>query len=232
MARWAMVIDLDKCTACGACSAVCKVENNVPCVDPQEARKGRAITWLRFLNGTEGEYPHVKARHVPSPCYHCDKPPCIRVCPVHATYRADNGIVAQIYARCIGCRYCMAACPYTAKYFNWYEPKWEDTMPQTRNPDVSLRPRGVVEKCTFCYHRLQQGREAARAAGRPFTEGDYQPACVETCPAGAMHFGDMDDPASPVHKLSQSSRARRFFEDLGTEPKVFYLAKEEEDVSA
>lgn len=230
MPLWAMAIDLEKCTACGTCAAVCKMENNVAFEDPEEAKKGRAITWLRLMNTVEGDYPEVKSKHVPMLCFQCNIPPCVRVCPVHATYRADDGIVGQIYPRCIGCRYCMAACPYTAKYFNWYAPKWEDTMPESRNPEVSLRPKGVVEKCTFCYHRLQRGREQARAEGRPFTEQDYQPACVQACPADAMVFGDLEDPRSPVKRLSKNSRATRFREDLGTEPKVFYLVKGEEHV--
>lgn len=225
-----MVIDMDKCTSCGACAVVCKMENNVPCVPPEEAAGGRVITWIRMINRIEGEFPNVIAEHIPGCCFQCDKPPCTRVCPVHATYRANDGIVAQIYPRCIGCRYCMAACPYTAKAFNWYEPLWEDAMPETRNPDVSLRPKGVVEKCTFCSHRLQTGREQARVEGRPFTEADYQPACVQACPAKAMIFGDLDDPEGSVYELCRISRAQRFLEELGTEPKVFYLSKGEKHV--
>ena len=230
MPRWTMVIDKDKCTSCGACAVACKMENNVPCVEPEEAARGRVIAWIRMLNRIEGEFPDVTAEHIPSFCLHCDKPPCTRVCPVHATYRADDGIVAQIYPRCIGCRYCVAACPYTAKSFTYFEPIWDDAMPATRNPDVSLRPKGVVEKCTFCSHRLQLGREKARAEGRPFTEADYQPACVQACPAKAMIFGDVDDPVSAVNELSKSSRAERLLEDLGTEPKLYYLSKGEKHV--
>ncbi len=230
MPRWTMVIDMDKCTSCGACAAVCKMENNVPCVQPEQAAAGRVITWIRMINRTEGNFPNVIAGHTPSLCNQCNNPPCTRVCPVHATYRSNDGIVAQIYPRCIGCRYCIAACPYTAKSFNWYEPFWQDAMPETRNPDVSLRPKGVVEKCTFCSHRLQLGREQARVEGRPFTEADYQPACVQVCPAKAMAFGDLDDPASAVYELCRISRAQRFLEELGTEPKVFYLSKGEKHV--
>lgn len=230
MPRWGMVIDLDKCTGCAACIATCKQENNVAYVSPEESRRGRSLSWMNLLTQAEGEFPHITVKYFPILCMHCDNPPCIKVCPVRATYKADNGIVAQIYPRCIGCRYCMAACPYTVKYFNWHEPHWDEEMRKTVNPDVSLRPKGVVEKCTFCDHRLIKAREQARIEGREFREEDYVPACVETCPANAMFFGDLDDPNSTVSKLSRSPRATRFMEDLGTEPKVYYLSSAEKMV--
>lgn len=230
MPRWGMVIDLDKCTGCGACVAACKQENNVAYSTPEQVEKGRALSWMNVLTEVEGEYPHIRVRYIPLPCMHCDKPPCIKVCPVRATYKADNGIVAQIYPRCIGCRYCMAACPYTVKYFNWYAPQWDPGFKQATNPDVSLRPRGVVEKCTFCHHRLIKARERAALENREVREEDYQPACVETCPANAMFFGDLDDPNSTVARLSRSPRAFRLMEDLGTEPKVYYLSEGEKSI--
>jgi Fe-S-cluster-containing dehydrogenase component len=151
MPRWGMVIDLDKCTGCGACVAACKTENNVAVASPRLSAEDRSMFWMEIIKVVEGEeYPDVRVRYIPRPCFHCDDPPCIRVCPVRATYIADEGLVAQIYARCIGCRYCMAACPYTVKVFNWFEPEWSDERAQCVNPDVSLRPKGVVEKCTFC----------------------------------------------------------------------------------
>lgn len=227
MPRWGMVIDLDKCTACGACIAACKVENNVPEVSPEEAARGRALAWMDMVVEIEGEYPNVRAKFIPRPCMHCDNPPCTKVCPVHATYKGDEGIIGQIYPRCIGCRYCMSACPYTVKYFNWHAPQWPEGMETIHNPDVSLRPAGVVEKCTFCHHRLQKAREEAKAQGRALVDGDYRPACAEACPAKAIYFGDLDDPNSRVSKLSKSERAFRLLEDLGTEPKVYYLAEAE-----
>ncbi|RMF56734.1 MAG: 4Fe-4S dicluster domain-containing protein [Calditrichaeota bacterium] len=227
MPRWGMVIDLDKCTGCGACVAACKQENNVAYNTPEEAERGRTLSWINIMTEVEGEYPHLRVRYLPLPCMHCDNPPCIKVCPVRATYKADNGIVAQIYPRCIGCRYCMAACPYTVKDFNWFEPQWDPEIKKTTNPDVSLRPKGVVEKCTFCHHRLIKAREQAALEGREMLEEEYQPACVETCPANAMFFGDLDDPNSIVARLSRSPRAFRLMEDLGTEPKVYYLSEGE-----
>ena len=230
MPRWGMVIDLDKCTGCGACIAACKQENNVAYVPPEESEKGRTLSWLTMINEIEGEFPNLRVRHIPMLCQHCDKPPCIKVCPVRATYRAENGIVGQIYPRCIGCRYCMAACPYTQKYFNWYAPQWGPGLREILNPDVSVRPKGVVEKCTFCHHRLIKAREKAKLEGREMQEDEFIPACVETCPAEAMYFGDLDDPNSKVSQLALSPRAFRLMEDLGTEPKVIYLSEGEKTI--
>jgi Fe-S-cluster-containing dehydrogenase component len=227
MPRWGMVIDLDKCTGCQACTVACKVENNVPCVEPDEAAKGRVISWMEVLTTVEGEYPNLRVRYMPRPCMQCDNPPCTKVCPVRATYRNPEGLVAQIYPRCIGCRYCTNNCPYTVKYFNWYRPEWPPEMETYLSPDVAIRPKGIVEKCTFCHHRLQRAREQARAEGRELREGDYVPACVESCPSGAMYFGDLDDPISTVTQLAQGARAFRLLEELGTEPKVHYLREGE-----
>lgn len=227
MARWGMVIDLDKCTACQACVVACQVENNVPFVEEKEFRRSRSLSWMKIIREVDGEFPSVKMRFLPRPCMHCDNPPCTRVCPVHATYLNPEGIVAQIYPRCIGCRLCIAACPYTVKYFNWYA--YHDRIPEELqrgdNPDVSTRPRGVVEKCTFCHHRLMKAKDKAAAEYRALRPEDYIPACVETCPSGAMYFGDLSDPASQVTQLAESPRAFRLMEDLGTKPKVIYLSE-------
>ena len=225
MTRWGMVIDLDRCTGCGTCMAACHQENNLAAVGPAESARDRGFHWLRLLPEVSGSGTDVKVHHVPQPCVHCDDPPCVRVCPVHATYLGEEGIVAQIYSRCIGCRYCMAACPYNAKVFNWYEPEWPGDLKKGANPDVSLRPKGVVEKCTFCHHRVVKAREEARAAGREVQDGDVVPACAESCPARAIEFGDLDDVDSRVSALAKSPRASRLHADLGTKPKVYYLAE-------
>ena len=225
MPKWAMVIDLDKCTGCGACSTACKLENNIPTVDPEEAAGGRVMFWMDMITGYEDEYPNTRLRRYPKPCFHCDNPPCTRVCPVHATYLNEEGLVGQIYNRCIGCRYCMAACPYAAKVFNWYEPKWEEALDLCHNPDVSVRMVGVVEKCSFCSHRLQKVKEDADAEERSIADGEYLPACAESCPADAIFFGDLEDRQSRVYALSRNTRASRLMDDLGTEPKVIYLAE-------
>jgi len=159
---------------------------------------------------------------VPRPCFHCDNPPCVRVCPVDATSRNPEGLVVQVYSRCIGCRFCMVACPYNAKFFNWR--RYQAEGPR-RNPDVSVRPKGVVEKCTFCHHRLQRARERASMEGRPLEPAEYTPACAEACPTQAIVFGDLSDPRSEVTRLAASPRAFRFGEELGTRPKVFYLRR-------
>jgi len=230
MPRWVMVIDLDRCTACGACMAACKVENNVQIVPVDESERGRRMHWLRLLTQTQGSYPNTQIRIVPNLCMMCDNPPCTKVCPVHATYLGEDKLVGQIYPRCIGCRYCMAACPYSVKTFNWSHTEPPPGMDAILNPDVSVRPRGVVEKCTFCYHRLQVAKENARAEDRPVRDTDYQPACVENCPADAMVFGNLDDDLSLVAQLSRSARAKRALEHLGTEPKVYFLERRDAQV--
>ena len=228
MSRWGMTIDLDRCTGCGACMAACHQENNLATAGPRDAReKSRPFQWMRMLREVSSAGPDVRVRYLPLPCFHCDNPPCVRVCPVHATYLNPEGIVGQIYARCIGCRYCMVACPYGSKVFNWFAPSWPGDLKRRANPDVSLRPRGVVEKCTFCHHRIMRAREAVRVSGQPLQDGDVTTACAESCPAQAIVFGDLEDRTSRVSQLAHSPRAFRLHDDLGTEPKVIYLAEQE-----
>lgn len=220
-----MVIDLDKCTGCGACQVACKMENNVPAVAPEEAAKDRVMFWMDMITSYEGEFPNVQVKRMPKPCFHCDNPPCTKVCPVRATYRNDEGLVAQIYSRCIGCRYCMAACPFTSKVYNWYDQPVFNEHHAVLNPDVSARMAGVVEKCSFCAHRLIKVKERAAMEDRGIRDNEYMPACAEICPADAISFGDLDDKTSKVYKLSRSYRASRIMDDLGVEPKVYYLSK-------
>ena len=224
MALWGMVIDLDRCTGCQACVFACKAENNVPAVGEPEANKQRVISWMQVLTDSEEVHGEEKTRFIPRPCLQCDDPPCTKVCPVYATYRNSEGIVAQIYGRCIGCRFCMAACPYNAKFFNWH--KYTKEAPG-QNPDVSLRPKGVVEKCTFCHHRLQKARAQALTEKREFDPSEYNTACAQACPAQAIVFGDLSDPGSEVAKLARSPRAFKLQEALGTKPKVIYLTEGE-----
>jgi Fe-S-cluster-containing dehydrogenase component len=228
MPRWGMVIDLDRCTGCRACEVACKQENNIAPSTPQQAEYGRMISWMKVLTIAEGDYPNVKLRFMPMMCQQCQAPPCVRVCPVSATYLSPQGIVGQIYPRCIGCRYCASACPYQVKYFNWFAPRWPQELRESLNPDVSIRPVGVIEKCTFCHHRLQRAHDAAAFDHRRVrSEREYVPACVESCPAKAMYFGDLEDPNTEVARLSRSARAFRVMEDLGTEPSVTYLKEGE-----
>jgi molybdopterin-containing oxidoreductase family iron-sulfur binding subunit len=221
-----MVIDLDRCNGCQACEVACREENNVAVGGPQAARDHRTISWIKVRAEVHGEWPHVKARFVPTPCMQCARPPCVRVCPTGATMIDDEGLVGQVYPRCIGCRYCANACPYTVKFFNWSAPVYPESTLEALNPDVSTRPAGVIEKCTFCHHRLQKARELARVENRPLREDDYLPACVESCPTEALFFGDLDDPRHQVAQLAAHPRAFRLLEELGTEPKVYYLQED------
>ena len=225
MTRWGMVIDLERCNGCQACEIACRAENNIAVGGPEASNENRTISWIQVITEVEGEWPDVRTKFVPRPCMHCDRPPCTAVCPVRATSIDDEGIVGQIYPRCIGCRYCANACPYTAKSFNWRRPNYPDSTMDMLNPDVSTRPVGVIEKCTFCHHRLQRARDLARAEGRPLREGDYVPACAECCPTRAITFGDLTNPEHEVSKLADDPRAFNLLEELGTHPKVYYLAQ-------
>lgn len=225
MARWGMVIDLDKCTACQACVVACKAENNVPFSTPEQAERNHTMFWMQLLAHVEGEYPRVKGTFIPRPCMHCDEPPCVQVCPVKATWKREDGLVVQDYDRCIGCKYCMVACPYGVRYMNAGKFAPPESLTSYANPDsrVAKRRVGIVEKCTFCIHRLEQAKVKARAAGREVRDGDYTTACQQTCTGGAIKFGDVDDPKSEVYRLSRDKRAFRLLEELGTQPRVYYL---------
>lgn len=223
--RYGMVIDIDKCTGCGNCMVACAIENNVPPAHPQTTPR-TGITWIRVYEITNRlPFPDTKKAYLPVLCQQCDRhTPCESVCPQKAVQLDEKtGIVGQIPVRCLGCRYCMTACPYHARYFNWWDPVWPAGMEKTLNPDVSVRMRGVVEKCTFCHHRYHQAKEMAALEGRrEIDPAKYIPACVEACPTGAIVFGDLEDPASEVSQLRKSDNSFRLLEQLGTEPKINY----------
>jgi molybdopterin-containing oxidoreductase family iron-sulfur binding subunit len=201
------------------------MENNIPFAGPEEAELSRVKWWHKVMRFEEGEYPHVRIEFIPRPCQHCDKPPCVNVCPVGATYKDKEGIVRMNYDRCIGCRFCASTCPYAARHFNWYDPEYPNEMRNALNPDVPVRPRGVVEKCTFCIHRVEKAKRRAAEEGRKLLDGEMVniTACNEVCPAAARYFGDLDDPESTVARLAHSARAFTLLEEMGTFPKVFYL---------
>jgi len=220
-----MAIDLDRCTGCEACVVACHAENNLPLAGPEGAAKGRTAHWIRIDRYYEGEFPDVKVKYMPVLCQHCDDAPCEPVCPTYATYHNPEGLNVQVYNRCIGTFYCANNCPYTVRYFNWFEPEWAEPLELQHNPDVAVRMAGVMEKCTFCIQRIKRAKESAAADGRPLSDGDVQPACVQSCASEAMVFGDLNDPRSKVSRLAQNGRATRLLEELGTRPKVFYLQK-------
>ena len=241
--RFGMVIDLDKCTGCGSCMVACMAENNLPFRE-DETDKLLSVAWMRIYKLTNGKpFPDTDICYLPRPCQHCEgehgHSPCVSVCPATATdYDMNTGIVSQIYTRCFGCRYCMAACPYHVRLFNWWDPLWPDGMEQMLSPNVSVRMRGVVEKCSFCFHRFQLAKDKMYYEGRDhLEEEEYQTACTQACPAGAIIFGDLHNPHHRVTQIAQpdlahggrsrNPKAFRLLERLGTNPKVYYLSERE-----
>ncbi len=222
---WGMVIDLDRCTGCEACVTACQAENNLPTVGEQGIKDGREIKWLRIERYWEGEYPNIKLRFMPILCQHCDNAPCEPACPVYATYHNQDGLNVQVYNRCIGTRSCATYCPYDARSFNWFSFTWDKPLEQQLNPDVSVREKGVMEKCTFCIQRIRQAKDTAKDQNRAVGDGEVQPACVQSCPAQALTFGDRNDPDSAVSKLANSPRGYRALEELNTNPSIIYLKK-------
>ena len=224
--RWGMVVDLDRCTGCEACVVACRAENNIPTVGEEQAAKGRAIHWIRVERYWEGEFPNARVKFVPVLCQHCDAAPCEPVCPTYASYHTSEGLNAQVYNRCIGTRYCANACPYTVRFFNFFNPVWEKPFHLQLNPDVSVREVGVMEKCTFCVQRIKAAEIQAKAEKRELRDAEFNPACVQACPSRALVFGDLNDPASEVSRLSASKRGTKLLGELGTLPKVTYLQRD------
>ena len=223
--RWGMVIDLDACNGCNACVAACYAENNVPVMGADQMLRGRTMSWLRIERFVEPTNRGPDNRFVPMLCQHCDHAPCETVCPTYATYHTAEGLNAQVYNRCVGTRYCANNCPYKVRRFNWFDASFPEPLNLQLNPDVTVRGRGVMEKCTFCVQRIQAGKDQAKDEQRPPRDGDITPACAQTCPSQAIVFGDLNDPASRVSQLSSDARAYRVFESLNTRPAVAYLKK-------
>ena len=221
MAKWGMVIDLDKCVGCQACVVACKEENNVPHGSPEEQKSRREIYWHKMIAVTKGKYPHVRTEIIPMPCMQCDHPPCVTVCPAKATFQREDGIVVQYFRRCIGCKYCMVACPYGARSFNYKAQAEKAYHRQDEPPDrkswdpwpFPVRTQGVVEKCTFCAERIGLGRE---------------PACVEAVQgvvggAEALTFGNLSDPRSEVSRILREKRTLCRQIGFGTRPNIYYI---------
>jgi molybdopterin-containing oxidoreductase family iron-sulfur binding subunit len=221
--HWAMVVDLDRCTGCEACVVACHSENNIPNVGDDQASRGRAMHWIRVERYWEGEYPDAKLRFQPVLCQQCEAAPCEPVCPTFASYHTADGLNAQVYNRCIGTRFCANACPYNVRFFNFFNPVWQKPLDLQLNPDVSVRSVGMMEKCTFCVQRIRGASDEAQAEKRELKDGDIKPACVQSCSPTALIFGDLNDPASQVSKLSRSGRSVKLLGELGTQPNVTYL---------
>lgn len=230
--HWTMAIDLDKCTGCQACVIACHAENNVPTVGPELINMGRAQHWLRIERYWQGEYPDLRARYIPVLCQQCQHAPCEPVCPVFASVHSDaEHVNVQVYNRCIGTRYCGNNCPYLARVYNWFDPYFPEPLNEQLNPDVTVRYRGVMEKCTFCIQRIHAGSDQAAVEGRPMRDGDVTPACGQVCPTDAIVFGNMADEHSRIHEFAENKRAFSLLEDLGVEPAVIYLKGGESHVS-
>ena len=247
---WGMAIDLNKCTGCNACSVACYAENNLPTVGKDRMRKGQGLHWLRMerywdepeLGGEDKEYQERGGSFLPMMCQHCNAATCEPVCPVAATYHTPDGLNAQVYNRCIGSRYCSNNCPYRLRYFNfysYYEESWPEPLNMQLNPDLSVRDKGVMEKCTFCIQRIRTGKDAAQREGREVKDGDVVTACAQTCPTEAIVFGDLLDKDAQVTKLWKAQevelglakqdksngelRGYRVLEGLNTDPCVMYM---------
>ncbi len=223
--KWQMVVDVDRCTGCQACVVACQAENNIPMNSESIFNQKRAMQWIRIERYWEGEFPNVKARFMPFLCQHCNNAPCEPVCPVFATYHNNEGLNVQVYNRCVGTRFCQNNCPYHARYFNFWEPMWPESMRNQLNPDVTVRGRGIMEKCTFCVQRIRRGELDAKRQNREVRDGEVQPACAQACPTNALVFGDIKDPDSKLHEFVESKRHFLVREELGTEPNVIYLSK-------
>ncbi len=222
--RWAMVVDLDRCIGCSACVAACYAENNVGMVGRKQIVKGREMAWIRIERYLDPGDP-TRLVFLPMLCQHCDNAPCEAVCPVYAPHHSKEGLNNQIYNRCIGTRFCAQNCPYKVRRFNWFDWQWPEPLNLQLNPNVTVRSKGVMEKCSFCVQRIKSGHDRAKNEQRTIRDGEVIPACAQTCPTDALYFGNLMDPQSTVRKLIADPRVYQVLGYLNTKPAVFYLKK-------
>jgi molybdopterin-containing oxidoreductase family iron-sulfur binding subunit len=227
--RWAMSIDTDRCTGCSACVTACYAENNIGIVGPDQVAKNRILTWLRieryFEEDENGNAVAGNTQFVPMLCQHCTNAPCEPVCPVYAAYHTPDGLNAQVYNRCVGTRYCANNCPYKVRYYNWFTWEWPEPLNWQLNPDVVVREKGIMEKCTFCVQRIRGAERDAKLEDRGVMDGEIVPACAQTCPSEAIVFGNIKDPNSRVARIAASGRGYQVLGELNTQPGIVYLKK-------